>query len=96
MDLPDGFLDDLKTASKLDEIMEECDKLLTRNKIFIDRVKDEGAISKENALSYGFSGPMLRACGIPFDLRRADPYSVYDELDYEIPIGSTGDCFDRF
>ena len=66
MDLPDGFLHDLEDRlSKLEGIMEECDKLLTRNKIFIDRVKDVGAISKEDALSYGFSGPMLRACGIP-------------------------------
>ena len=97
MDLPDGFLSDLEDRlSKLEGIMEECDKLLTRNKIFIDRVKDVGAISKEDALSYGFSGPMLRACGIPYDVRRADPYSVYDELDFEIPVGSTGDCFDRF
>ena len=97
MDLPDGFLSDLEDRlSKLEGIMEECDKLLTRNKIFIDRVKDVGAISKEDALSYGFSGPMLRACGIPYDVRRADAYSVYDELDFEIPVGSTGDCFDRF
>ena len=96
-DLPDGFLGDLADRlAKLKEILTECDKLLTRNKIFIDRVKDVGAISKEDALSYGFTGPMLRACGIPFDVRRADSYSVYDELDFEIPVGSTGDCFDRF
>lgn len=96
-DLPDGFLGDLADRlAKLKEVLTECDKLLTRNKIFIDRVKDVGAISKEDALSYGFTGPMLRACGIPFDVRRADSYSVYDELDFEIPVGSTGDCFDRF
>ena len=96
-DLPDGFLSDLSDRlAKLKEVLTECDKLLTRNKIFIDRVKDVGAISKEDALSYGFTGPMLRACGIPFDVRRADSYSVYDELDFEIPVGSTGDCFDRF
>jgi len=96
-DLPDGFLGDLADRlAKLKEVLTECDKLLTRNKIFIDRVKDVGAISKEDALSYGFTGPMLRACGIPYDVRRADSYSVYDELDFEIPVGSTGDCFDRF
>ena len=96
-DLPDGFLGDLADRlAKLKEILTECDKLLTRNKIFIDRVKDVGAISKEDALSFGFTGPLLRACGIPYDVRRADSYSVYDELDFEIPVGSTGDCFDRF
>lgn len=96
-DLPDGFLGDLADRlAKLKEVLTECDKLLTRNKIFIDRVKDVGAISKEDALSFGFTGPMLRACGIPYDVRRADSYSVYDELDFEIPVGSTGDCFDRF
>ena len=78
------------------DIMAECDKLLTRNKIFIDRVKDVGTFSKEDAISFGFTGPMLRACGVPYDVRRADPYSVYDEIDFEIPIGSTGDCFDRY
>ena len=76
--------------------MDECDKLLTRNKIFIDRVKDVGTFSKDDAISFGFTGPMLRACGVPYDVRRADSYSVYDELDFEIPIGNTGDCFDRF
>jgi len=96
-DLPDGFLKDLSDRlSKLKEVMYECDKLLTRNKIFIDRVKDVGSFSKEDAVSFGFTGPMLRACGIPYDVRRADSYSVYEELDFEIPIGSTGDCFDRF
>ena len=96
-DLPDGFLNDLSDRlAKLKDVMSECDKLLTRNKIFIDRVKGVGSFSKEDALSFGFTGPLLRACGIPYDVRRADPYSVYDELDFEIPVGSVGDCFDRF
>ncbi|MBC8258318.1 MAG: NADH-quinone oxidoreductase subunit D [SAR324 cluster bacterium] len=96
-DLPDGFLSELSDRLiKLKDVMAECDKLLTRNKIFIDRVKDVGCFSKEDALSFGFTGPLLRACGIPYDVRRADPYSVYNELDFEIPVGSTGDCFDRY
>ncbi len=96
-DIPDGFLNELHDRlEKVKEVMVEGDKLLTRNKIFIDRVKDVGAISKEDALSFCFTGPMLRACGIPFDVRRADPYSVYDEIDFEIPVGSTGDAFDRY
>jgi len=96
-DIPDGFLDELHNRlEKVKDILRECDGLLTRNKIFIDRVKDVGIISKEDAISFGFSGPMLRACGIPYDLRRSDSYSVYDELDFEIPIGTVGDCFDRY
>ena len=96
-DIPDGFFDALQERlDKVKDIMDECDKLLTRNKIFIDRVKDVGTFSKEDAISFGFTGPMLRACGVPYDVRRADPYSVYDEIDFEIPIGSTGDCFDRY
>lgn len=96
-DLPDGFLDDLQERlDKVKDILDECDKLLSKNKIFIDRVKDVGTISKEDALSFGFSGPMLRACGVPFDVRRSDPHSVYDELDFEIPVGTVGDCFDRY
>ena len=87
-DIPDGFFDALQERlDKVKDIMDECDKLLTRNKIFIDRVKDVGTFSKEDAISFGFTGPMLRACGVPYDVRRADPYSVYDEIDFEIPIG---------
>ncbi len=96
-DVPDGFLDELQDRiEKAKEVMIECDKLLTRNKIFIDRVKNVATVSKEDAISWGFTGPMLRASGVPYDLRRADSYSVYDELDFEVPIGSVGDCFDRF
>ncbi|MGA1599252.1 MAG: NADH-quinone oxidoreductase subunit D [bacterium] len=96
-DLPDGFLDDLQERlDKVKEVMVECDRLLTKNKIFIDRVKDIGPISKEDALSFGFTGPMLRASGVPYDVRRSDPYSVYDELDFEVPVGTVGDCFDRY
>jgi len=96
-DIPDTFLPLLKDRmEKLDAIMQECDSLLSKNKIFIDRVKDVGPVSKEMALSFAFTGPMLRACGVPYDLRRAEPYLVYDEMDFEIPIGSTGDCYDRY
>ena len=96
-DLPDGFLHELDNRlEEIKGILGECDSLLTRNKIFIDRVKDVGIISKEDAISFGFTGPMLRACGVPYDVRRADSYSVYDELDFEIPVGTVGDCFDRY
>ena len=55
-----------------------------------------GIISKEDAIGYAFTGPMLRACGVPYDVRRAYPYHVYDELDFEIPVGENGDCYDRY
>ena len=96
-DLPDGFLAMLKERLvKVEEVIAQGDAVLLRNKIFIDRMKDVGVLPKERAVSYGFTGPMLRACGIAYDIRRADPYSVYPELDFEIPVGSVGDCFDRF
>ena len=97
-DFPEGFLEKLaKRIDKTEEVINEADKLLTKNKIFVDRVKDIGVISKEKALSFGFSGPMLRACGIPQDLRvAAGGYSIYPELDFDIPVGEIGDCFDRY
>ena len=96
-DIPEGFLEELQVRlDKVKESIRECDALLTKNKIFIDRVKNIGAVSKEDAISFGFSGPMLRASGVPYDVRRAIPYSVYDDLDFEIPVGTVGDCFDRY
>jgi NADH-quinone oxidoreductase subunit D len=96
-DLPDGFLSMLdERLVKVEAVIDEGDRVLLRNKIFIDRMKDVGILSRERAISYAFTGPMLRACGVPYDVRRADPYSVYPELDFEIPVGTVGDCFDRF
>jgi NADH-quinone oxidoreductase subunit D len=96
-DLPDGFLTMLEERmAKVMEAIVEGEGLILKNKIFIDRVKDVGILPRERAIAYGFTGPMLRACGVPYDLRRADPYLVYDELDFEIPVGTVGDCFDRF
>ena len=96
-DFPDGFLKEVEIRlEKVREVIEEGDQLVTRNKIFIDRMKNIGVLSKEKAISYGFTGPLLRACGVPYDIRRADPHLVYDELDFEIPIGEVGDSYDRF
>ncbi|MEE8395939.1 MAG: NADH-quinone oxidoreductase subunit D [bacterium] len=96
-DLPDGFLAMLEERLiKVEAVIDEGEKLVVKNKIFIDRTKEVGILSKERAIEYAFSGPMLRACGVPYDLRREDPYSVYPELDFEIPVGSVGDCYDRF
>ena len=96
-DLPDGFLSMLEERLvKVEEVIAEGESLVVKNKIFMDRMKDVGILSRERCLSYAFTGPMLRAAGVPYDLRREDPYSVYDELDFEIPVGTVGDCYDRF
>jgi len=96
-DLPDGYLkavgDFLDTFEKS---VAEIDRLLTRNRIFIDRTKNVGVISKEDAIAYALSGPNLRGSGIEHDLRRAHPYLDYDQYDFEIPIGTVGDCYDRY
>ncbi len=74
----------------------EVHKLLTRNRIFVDRVVNVGAISKEDAISYSFTGPMLRACGVDYDVRKAFPYCNYDQIDFEVPVGENGDVYDRY
>jgi NADH-quinone oxidoreductase subunit D len=70
--------------------------LLTRNRIFVDRTRDIGLISREAAIDYGLTGPNLRGSGLEFDLRKAHPYLVYDQLEFDVPAGSVGDCYDRY
>ncbi len=74
----------------------EFENLLTRNRIFMDRTMDTGAIDKERALNYGFTGPNLRACGIDYDLRAVEPYCSYEDFQFDVPVGTTGDTYDRF
>jgi NADH-quinone oxidoreductase subunit C/D len=69
--------------------------LIAKNRIFLDRTKDVCVITKERAISYGFTGPTLRACGVEYDLRKAEPYYGYDQLHFEVPVGTTGDVYDR-
>lgn len=96
-DLPEGFKEKTKEVfSRVRVLWEDVDKLLTKNRIFIDRVKDVGAMPAEEAIAYGFTGPCLRACGVPYDVRKANPYLVYDRMDFEVPIGETGDNFDKY
>ena len=76
--------------------LNEVDKLLTRNPIFIDRTRNVGIISKEDAIAYGLTGPMLRGSGVAHDVRKANPYLDYEKYDFEIPIGTVGDCYDRY
>ena len=96
-DIPPGWL---QMVSKfLDEVVvnfDESEKLLTRNRIFVDRTRDIGVIPRELAIDYGLSGPNLRGSGVDFDLRKAHPYLIYDQLEFDIPVGSVGDCYDRY
>lgn len=96
-DIPDGWAKKaLETLDYVAVLRDEIDGLLARNRIFIDRTRDTGAISKESALDWGFTGPCLRACGVPYDVRKAHPYLVYDKIDFDIPVGEHGDNYDRY
>lgn len=77
-------------------VVEECEKLLLGNRIFLDRLEGVGVISQADAISLGWTGPCLRATGVPYDVRKASPYLKYGEVDFEVPVGSASDCFDRF
>ncbi len=97
LDLPAGITDDiLAWAEKFEGFVDDVETLLNENRIFKQRSVDIGVVSAEDALDWGFSGPMLRASGIPWDLRKAQPYAAYDEMDFDIPIGKNGDCYDRY
>jgi len=96
-DLPEGWLERLETALvAVEKEIAEVNRLLTRNRIFIDRVKDVGIISKEDAWSVGFTGPVLRSTGFARDIRKDEPYLVYDRLDFDVPVGALGDNYDRY
>ncbi len=95
-DLPPDFESQLKSAMKtVPKAIFDVTRLVQRNRIFLDRTVNVGAIGAEEAVSFGFTGPCLRASGVPFDLRKARPYYHYDEFDFDIPIGENGDCYDR-
>ena len=96
-DLPPDFKKDAAEAFKLvRKNLADSDKLLTRNRIFYDRLHNTGHISKEDAISLSFTGPALRSTGVPLDVRKATPYLVYDRFDFDIPVGSNGDNYDRY
>ncbi len=96
-DVYDGFFDDLNDCiRRTRKICSESDALLTRNRIFFDRMRNTGVISKEEAIDYAFTGPMLRATGVNLDLRKTKPYLIYDKLDFEVPVGVNGDNYDRY
>jgi len=96
-DLPDSFIPQLERF--MDDFipqLDEIDKLLTRNRIFVDRTRDVGVITKDRAIAYALSGPNLRGSGVEHDLRRAHPYLDYEQYDFEVALGSAGDCYDRY
>lgn len=96
-DLPAGLAEDiLKWTQTFPAVLNDMEGLLVENRIFKQRNVNIGCASKKQALEWGFSGPMIRASGIPWDLRKADPYDAYAHMDFDIPIGKTGDCYDRF
>lgn len=96
-DLPPGFIERCRTGlDKAFPLLDDTDKMLTRNRIFIDRANGVGVISKEQAIAYGITGPFLRSTGVAHDLRKAHPYDVYDRVDFDIPIGDNGDSYDRW
>ena len=96
-DVPPNFKDSVRYVVKQSQIgTDDIDKLLTDNEIFIARTRNIGRLSLQDAIDYGVTGPMLRASGLKFDLRRAEPYSIYDRFDFDIPVGANGDCYDRY
>ncbi len=96
-DLPPGLVDDIRAfCERLPEHIDHLEGLLTENRIFRQRTVDIGVVSPEQAMDWGFSGPMLRGSGIAWDLRKSQPYDVYEELDFQVPVGKTGDCFARY
>lgn len=96
-DLPKGFTQ--RVLDFLDGLIpqvDEVDKLLSKNRIFVERTRDIGVLTKEKAISYGVTGPNLRGSGIDHDLRKKRPYLGYEKYDFDVPIGSVGDCYDRY
>ena len=96
-DLPDGFHDDLTLClHQTEKIMVEVENMLNNNKIFRDRMAGIGAITKQAAIESGCVGPIARAAGVDYDVRKDYPYSIYPELEFDVPVGTTGDCYDRY
>jgi NADH-quinone oxidoreductase subunit D len=96
-DLPEGWTERvLKSLDKIHELVVEVDGLLTNNRIFVDRTRGTGVITTQDALDYGFTGPCLRANGVAYDVRKAQPYWVYDRMHFDVPVGQNGDNYDRY
>lgn len=96
-DIPRGMEDDIaKFCKGYQKLLEDIDSLVSENRIWKQRTVDVGVVSRADALAYGFTGPMLRGSGVAWDIRKAQPYEIYDQLDFDIAIGKNGDCYDRY
>lgn len=97
-DMPDGLAEDMYewAMNSVPPVINDLESLLTENRIFKQRTVDIGTVTAQQAMDWGFSGPMLRASGIAWDLRKSQPYEVYEQMDFDIPIGKTGDCYARY
>ncbi|MES2961669.1 MAG: NADH-quinone oxidoreductase subunit D [Pseudomonadota bacterium] len=96
-DLPDGLLEEIAEFNdNFSKYIDDLESLLTENRIFKQRMVEVGIVSKQQALDWGFSGPMIRGSGIAWDLRKSQPYEVYGDLDFDVPIGKNGDSYDRY
>ena len=96
-DVPDTFIPRVKAfLDHMEDTMKDYERFLSKNIIVLERSKGIGILSKEDAIAYGCSGPVLRASGVNFDVRRANPYSIYDSFDFEVPVTYNGDCYDRY
>ncbi len=96
-DLPPGWTEQCrKFCKEVVRNIDETETLLSRNRIFVDRTQGVAVISREDAIDYGLSGPNLRGSGVEHDLRKTQPYLVYDQLEFDVPVGTAGDCYDRY
>ncbi len=96
-DVPAEFMPALrKLLDQLPRYFDEYDQLIAQNEIFLARTKGVGILTKEQAINYSATGPVLRASGVKWDIRKVDPYSIYNRFEFEIPTGQNGDCYDRY
>ncbi|MEK9755063.1 MAG: NADH-quinone oxidoreductase subunit D [Rhodospirillaceae bacterium] len=96
-DMPEGLAEEIKEwAEHFVSVIDDLETLLTENRIFKQRTVDIGVITAEQCFDWGFSGPNIRASGVPWDLRKSQPYDAYAEMDFDIPVGKHGDCYDRY
>jgi NADH-quinone oxidoreductase subunit D len=96
-DMPAGLAGRIREwANNFPNYVRDMETMITRNRIFMQRTVDIGVVTVDQALDWGFTGPNLRACGLAWDLRKSQPYDSYEEMDFDVPIGKTGDCYDRY
>ncbi|MEM8915463.1 MAG: NADH-quinone oxidoreductase subunit D, partial [Pseudomonadota bacterium] len=96
-DMPAGLADDIAAyVDRFPKFIDDLEQLLTENRVFRQRTVDIGIVTKEEAMDWGFTGPMLRASDVPWDLRKSQPYDVYDKMEFDVPVGLTGDCYARY